>query len=136
MKYTCIIVALLAIAVALTGCRDNRNPKYEPEACESELVLNGIITIDVNYLDDYNCTIPFTNDSYDPNIIEITTENYTIITEEPNHLIVEVWDTDVWWAFTGLVEGVSISSLKRVEITKPYTIKIHEQNHLLVIEKE
>ncbi len=84
-----------------------------------------------DYTSDYMHEMPFPK--IDPNqLLEITTTDYTIVKNEPNLLIVDVWDNSLVGGFMGLSPGVAMKTLRRVEITIPYIVVVHEPNHLII----
>ena len=65
-------------------------------------------------------------------LFEITDSDYTITTEEPNLLIIEVWIFSGWFEGIDLGGRSEIESLKRVKIKYPCVITKREPDHLVV----
>ncbi|MGR3292484.1 MAG: hypothetical protein ACUZ9M_00545 [Candidatus Scalindua sp.] len=70
----------------------------------------------------------------DKPLLEITNTEYTILTREPNLLIIEVWDG--YGGYQSIFDGVEIKTLRRVLISVPYTIEIYEPNKIVVLQKD
>ncbi len=60
--------------------------------------------------------------------------DYTIITEEPNLLVVDVWLWDEDW--NPFLEGINIEKVRRVTIAKPYIIETREPRRLVIQEAD
>ena len=103
-----ICLILLLISYAVCGC--------DEEPVEGNVRWN-----------DWKSTEPT-----EPNesiILELDCD-YEIIIQEPNRLVVELWDTTGWYANNN--EDIIITTLRRVEVKRPYIITKQEQGYLQV----
>lgn len=63
-------------------------------------------------------------------ILEITAD-YDIVIQEPNHLVVELWDTSGWY-INREDSDIIVTNRRRVEINIPYLIVKQEPGYLRV----
>ncbi len=128
--FGCMIGWGIGTLLFSSGC--NEAESYYGYVTTDDLDVNNVVPIGYRYeVGYYENAIEIADINVVP-LIEIEGE-YEIITEESNFLTIEVWDTGGWYIEGE--DGVVIKTLRRVEITVPYTIEIRQSKHLRVLRK-